>query len=193
MTIANPWPFGELVPMSYDLLVLDIPWPFDLYSNKGNKKSAAAHYKLMTRDEIMTLPVDRLAQKDCMLLLWVTAPQLGFALSAMQAWGFTYKSNMVWRKTTAAGKVRMGPGYWCRTMHEQILIGTFGKPGKLSAFPSIFDGVAREHSRKPEEFYALVERHTSGLRRADVFARASRPDWDSFGDERTKFDTGVAA
>jgi N6-adenosine-specific RNA methylase IME4 len=105
----------------------------------------------------------------------------------MSAWGFTYKSQMVWRKTTQAGKVRMGTGYWARSMHEPVLIGSIGKPPKFSAFPSLFDGIAREHSRKPEEFYGLVQKHTSGLRRADVFSRQNREGWDSFGDETGKF------
>ncbi len=188
------WPFGDLVPMSYDLIAADVPWPFDLYSCRGNRKSAAKHYSLMTRDEIRALPVVQLAQRDCLLLLWVTAPQLDFALECMKGWGFVYKSNVVWRKTTPSGKVRMGTGYWARTMHEQFLIGSIGKPGKFSAFPSIFDGVARQHSRKPDEFYALVEKHTAGLRRADLFSRETRSGWDAFGDESFKFNAkGEAA
>lgn len=182
------WPFGDLPPLSYDLIVCDPPWPFDAYSNKGNHKSAAAHYDLMSIDDIVALPVANLAQRDCLMLMWVTAPRLVESLRVMAAWGFTYKSNIVWRKTTPAGKVRMGTGYWARTMHESVLIGTMGKPGKFSAFPSLFDGIAREHSRKPEEFYALVNKHTDGLRRADLFARQSRTGFDAWGNEATKFD-----
>lgn len=181
------WFFDPLRPLSYDLIVIDAPWPFDLYSNKGNHKSAAAHYDLMSIDDIARLPVGGLAQRDCLLLMWVTAPRLADALTVMSAWGFQYKTNITWRKTTPAGKVRMGTGYWARSMHETVLIGTIGAPTKFSAFPSLFDGIAREHSRKPEEFYNLVAKHTSGLRRADVFARQARPGWDSFGDETTKF------
>jgi len=186
------WPFSPLPPLSYDVIVADPPWPFDLYSNRGKHKSAAAHYTLMSIDEIAALPVGRLAQRDCLLLLWATAPRLGDCLRVISAWGFTYKTNLAWRKTTPRGRVRMGTGYWARSMHESVLVGTIGKPGKFSAFPSLFDGVAREHSRKPEEFYVLVNKHTTGLRRADLFSRASRPGFDAWGIEAGKFDVEAA-
>ena len=141
----------------------------------------------MQTDEIKALPVGSLAQRDCILLLWATGAMLPVAFDAMAAWGFTYKSMMVWRKLTPSGKVRMGTGYWARSMHEPILIGSIGKPGKFSAFPSLFDGIAREHSRKPEEFYALVAKHTVGLRRADLFSRTERIGWESWGNETGKF------
>jgi N6-adenosine-specific RNA methylase IME4 len=184
------WVFSPLPPLSYECLAVDPPWPFDLYSNKGNRKSAAAHYRLMTHEQIRQLPVGQLAQRNCLLLLWTPAPALPEALSTMRAWGFVYKSNLIWRKVYPSGKVRMGTGYWARSMHEQVLIGTIGRPTKLSAFPSCFDGIAREHSRKPEEFFSLIERHTDGLRRAEVFARVVRPGWDAWGDETGKFATG---
>lgn len=185
------WPFDPLIPLSYDIIVADPPWPFDLYSNAGNHKSAAAHYDLMSIDDIAALPVGSLAQRDSLLLMWVTAPRLIESLHVMKSWGFAYKTNIVWRKTTESGKVRMGTGYWARSMHESVLLGTIGKPSKLSAFPSLFDGVAREHSRKPDEFYTLVNKHTSGLRRADLFARQSRLGFDGWGFEATKFDGEV--
>jgi N6-adenosine-specific RNA methylase IME4 len=182
------WAFDPLVPMSYEVIVADPPWRFRTWSETNQAKAASRHYDLMMLDDIKALPVGQLAQGDCLLLLWCCAPMLPQALDVMKAWGFTYKSNTNWRKVTPAGKVRMGTGYWARTMHEQILIGSIGKPRKFSAFPSVFDGLAREHSRKPDEFYKLVEKHTAGLRRADVFARQSRPGWDCWGNESTKFD-----
>jgi N6-adenosine-specific RNA methylase IME4 len=134
--------------------------------------------------------VGRLAQADCLLLLWTTgwAMATGQAQSVCRAWEFTPVTEIVWRKTTALGRPRVGPGYRARTMHEPVLVGKIGSPRQLSAFPSLFDGVAREHSRKPEEFYALVDKHTAGLRRADLFARQSRPGFDAWGNETTKFD-----
>lgn len=187
------WPFDPLRPLSYDLIVCDPPWRFRTWSETNQAKSASRHYDLMTTDAIKALPVGDLAQKDCILLLWTTGAMQPQAFDVMAAWGFTYKSQMIWRKTTPAGKVRMGTGYWARSMHEPVLIGCIGKPGKFSAFPSLFDGVAREHSRKPEEFYALVNKHTSGLRRADLFARQSRPGFDAWGAESTKFDEAANA
>jgi N6-adenosine-specific RNA methylase IME4 len=182
------WPFDPLLPLSYDVIVADPPWPFDLYSSKGGRKSATAHYSTMTLDDIAALPVGTLAQRDAILLLWVTAPRLPDCQQVMRSWGFTYKTELVWRKTTRNAKVRMGPGYWARTMHESVLLGTIGRPSKFSAFPSLFDGLAREHSRKPDEFYRLVLKHTSGLRRADLFSRETRAGFDGWGDEHRKFD-----
>lgn len=181
------WLFDPLIPMSYEVIVADPPWRFRTWSETNQAKSASRHYGLMMLDEIKALPVGSLAQRDCLLLLWVTAPMLPQGLAVMQAWGFEYKSNLNWRKVTENGKVRMGTGYWARSMHEQVLIGALGKPRKFSAFPSSFDGIAREHSRKPEEFYRLVEKHTSGLRRADLFSRQHRIGWEAFGNETTKF------
>jgi len=182
------WPFDHLVPLSYDVIAIDPPWSFQTWSDTGQTKGAANQYDLMSSDDIKALPVGALAQRDAVLLLWATAPLLPVAIDVMSAWGFEYKSEMIWRKVTANNKVRMGTGYWCRSMHEPILIGTIGKPSKVRAFPSIFDGVAREHSRKPDEFFSMVERHTTGLRRLDLFSRQSRPGWETFGHERTKFD-----
>lgn len=182
------WPFDPLLPLSYELLVVDPPWRFRTWSETNQAKSPSRHYDLMPTADIKELPVRDLAQKDCLLMLWSTGAMQEAGFEVMKAWGFTYKSQMVWRKVTVNGKVRVGTGYWTRSMHEVVLIGCIGKPRKFSAFPSIFDGVAREHSRKPEEFYALVEKHTSGLRRADLFARTQRPGYDAWGHEITKFD-----
>lgn len=188
----SAWPFEGLLPLSYDLIVIDPPWPFDLYSNKGNHKSAAAHYDIMSIAAIEAMPVGELAQRDCLLLMWVTAPRLPESLHVMDAWGFRYKTNLTWRKTTINGRVRMGTGYWARSMHETVLLGTMGRPRKASGFPSLFDGVAREHSRKPDEFYDLVRKHGIGLRCADLFSRESRDGFDCWGHETGKFDEAAA-
>lgn len=182
------WPFGDLRPLSSEVIVADPPWRFRTWGEHNQAKSASKHYSLMMTDDISALPVGELAQRDCLLLLWCTAPMLPQALGVMAAWGFAYKSNLVWRKITPAGKPRMGCGYWARSMHEQVLIGSIGKPRKFSAFPSLFDGIAREHSRKPDEFYGLVRKHTAGLRRVDLFSRESRDGFESWGNEATKFD-----
>jgi len=189
---AVHWPLAPLIPMSYEVIAADPPWRFRTWSETNQAKSASRHYDLMMLDDIKALPVGKLAQRDCLLLLWCTAPMLPQALDVMSGWGFEYKSSMNWRKVTESGKVRMGTGYWARSMHEQVLIGAIGKPRKFSAFPSLFDGIAREHSRKPDEFYLLVEKHTAGLRRCDLFSRENRLGWDAFGAEVGKFDCEAA-
>jgi N6-adenosine-specific RNA methylase IME4 len=139
---------------------------------------------------IRSLPMSRLAKPDCVMLLWAIGPMLPEAIETLRGWGFTYKSNLVWRKTGANGRPKPGLGWWARSMHEQVLIGTIGEPFKLldAAFPSVFDGEAREHSRKPESFYQMVEERMPGCERADLFGRATRRGWRSWGLEATKFD-----
>jgi N6-adenosine-specific RNA methylase IME4 len=184
------WPFDDLLPLSFDLISADPPWEYELYSEEGAAKSASAHYDTMPLDDIKAMPVGHLARGDCLLLLWGCEWMPPADRQAvMEAWGFTYKSALLWRKTTKNGKVRMGPGYRVRTMHEPVYLGVMGNP-KHKAFPSIFDGIAREHSRKPEEFYDMVNRVSPHSTKLDLFSRQSRPGWVNWGREANKFDGG---
>jgi N6-adenosine-specific RNA methylase IME4 len=188
MTNYSRWPFGALGIMKYGVIVADPPWKFERWSDTNQKKGAADQYGLMELDEIKALPVGHLAGGDCVLLLWTCgwAIATGQAQEVARAWGFKPITEIVWRKTTVNGCVRMGPGYRARTMHEPILLCTNGNPD-LPALPSLFDGVAREHSRKPEEFYVMVQHYTPNLRRCDLFARQQRSGWDVWGNETGKF------
>jgi N6-adenosine-specific RNA methylase IME4 len=180
------WLFDPLVSHSYDLLVIDPPWPFKTWSPDGQAKSASKHYRVMTLGDILALPVRELLKPNAVVLLWTTGAMLAQAVAVMSAWGITHKTELAWRKVTRSGKVRMGCGFWARSMHEPILLGTVGKPPKIT-LPSCFDGIAREHSRKPDEFYRLITERAPGLRRADLFAREKREGWDCWGDEVGKF------
>jgi len=181
--------FEDIPRGAYDIIVADPPWTWSAWSDRGLKKSAQRHYSCMDLAAIKTIAIASLAAPSAVLILWATAPMLPQAMEAMKAWGFTYKSNMVWRKTTLSGKVRMGPGYWARTMHEQVLLGTRGKPRLFAkAMPSIFDGVARQHSRKPDEFYKLIFDRTPDMARVDLFGREFRTGFDVWGNEIGKFD-----
>lgn len=184
------WPFGDMRPLAYDVIVADPPWQFERWSDTNQKKGAADQYDLMPLEEIKALPVGHLAGGNCLLLLWTCgwAIATGKAQEVARAWGFNPITEIVWRKVTVNGKSRMGPGYRARTMHEPILLCTNGSPD-IPALPSLFDGIAREHSRKPEEFYAMVEKTTkNALRRADLFSRTNRAGWDAWGHETGKFD-----
>lgn len=194
------WQFGKLRTFGYDLLVVDPPWDFQNYSDAGTTKGADPHYDVLPIEQIKAFRIGDLARGDCLMLLWSTGCMLPQCLDAMRSWGFTYKSEIIWRKVTRNAKPRMGTGYRVRTMHEPILVGTVGNPIH-KPFPSVLDGIAREHSRKPDEFYRMIDRYAANLSfRADVFCRQSRPGWASFGNEATKFDAegitpavGVAA
>lgn len=187
------WPFAPLRMFGYDVIEADPPTEFALYSEKGNAKSASAQYEIMSWDALNALPVGHLARANAILLLWYCAPSLPQSLRLLDAWGAVYKTNLVWRKLTASGKPRMGPGYRARTLHEGVLLGVFGDEYQNhKAFPSLFDGVAREHSRKPDEFYSMVVDKTPGLDRCALFTRESRPGFDCWGKEHGKFNQAAA-
>jgi N6-adenosine-specific RNA methylase IME4 len=186
----SDWFFAPLRPLYYEVIVIDPALHFKLYSEAGAKKSPQAQYRTMADNDILDLPVGSLASLGCLMFLWATAPKLPLALKMVEAWGFTYKSVMVWRKVTTNGKVRWGPGYRVRSTGELVIVATLGNPRQTYIPPTIFDGVAREHSRKPEEFYALVEKIMPHARRADVFSRQLRPGWESFGDQTLLFEEG---
>lgn len=181
------WPFDPLPLFGFDVVTIDPPWEFSLYSAKGEGKSAQAHYDCMSLADIQALPVGQLVGADAWLFLWATAPLLPEAIATMRAWGFVYVTRLTWRKVTKNGKVRMGPGYVARTCDETILVGRIGRPTITRALPSIFDGVARQHSRKPEEFFRLIEAFAPKAGRVDVFGRQQRPGWTVWGNEASKF------
>jgi N6-adenosine-specific RNA methylase IME4 len=173
----------------YDVIVADPPWRFRLWNMENNAKSPGKHYDLMTTADVAALPVQALAAPDCILFLWTSAPMLFDGWEVAKKWGFPkYVSRTAWRKTYSSGAQAMGPGYWVRTMHEDVLIFTRGKPKLVKAFPSLFDGVRREHSRKPDEFYSLLRDRTPDARRADLFSREHRDGFTGWGNEHGKFD-----
>ena len=179
---------ADLPTFGFDLVVADPPWAFALRSAAGEAKSAQAQYACMPLDEIKAMPVGHLVGANSWLFLWATAPMLPHALEAMAAGGFVYRTRLAWRKLTAAGKPRLGTGYVVRTLHEDVLVGAIGSPTYMRALPSLFDGVAREHSRKPDEFFGLVEAFAPSARRLDLFSRETRPGWTGWGIEASKFD-----
>ncbi|GLS44393.1 MT-A70 family methyltransferase [Methylobacterium brachythecii] len=188
------WAFGDLRPLSYDLIVADPPWKYEAYSERGEKKGAAAQYSCLQPEEIGELfPVHLLAGGNCLLGCFGTWPLFDRQLACIRAWGFTFRSVVVWEKVFASGKSAIGTGYRVRSMCEPVLLATIGEP-RHKAFPGLFSGIRREHSRKPDEFYSLVDDRCPRLfRRADLFARETRHGWEAFGNEATKFDPAPLA
>lgn len=202
------WPFGDLKPFSYDLLMVDPPWPTRVYSPKGEGKSFAAHYGSMTFEDIAALPVGNLAARESILFLWCTWPLLldggnpqrhyeGQDASrsrvgeCIRAWGFRYVSGGAWVKRTITGKAAFGTGYRVRSACEPFLIGVSGAPLTSRSERNLIDGLCREHSRKPDEAFAWCERYMPDARRVELFSRQSRPGWDTWGLEAGKFDPVV--
>lgn len=206
---GGEWPFGALVPFSYDFLMVDPPWPTAMRSPKGEGKSSVRKYGAMSFPAIEALPIGALTAQHCVLWLWCTWPLLldggdpkrhfegadaarSRVGGCMKAWGFRYVTGGAWLKRTKHGKVGFGTGYRLRSATEPFLIGITGSPATSRRERNFVDGLAREHSRKPDEAYALAERWMPQARRAELFSRTSRPHWDTWGFQAGMFDPLVA-
>jgi|SRR5215831_3229972 len=176
-TCNQPFPSDR----RYAVIYADPPWHFEVYNEESGIECAAAnHYSTMTLDEICALPVSHLATDAAVLFLWTTLPHLEEALQVVAAWGFAYKSNVVWVKD------QIGLGYLVRNQHELLLIATRGDiptPPPARRPASVISAPRREHSRKPDEAYELIERMYPELPRIELFARQARPGWAAWGNE----------
>jgi N6-adenosine-specific RNA methylase IME4 len=165
----------------FTVLYVDPPWHFECYSEEsGIESAAAAHYPTMRLEEICALPVRDLATDSAVLFLWTTAPHLRESFEVLAAWGFEYKTNIVWVKD------RSGLGYVVRNQHELLIVATRGDipaPSPANRPASVISAKRREHSRKPDEAYALIERMYPELPKIELFARQQRPGWSVWGNE----------
>lgn len=162
----------------YNLILVDPPWRYDHSASKT--RSIEKNYPTMRLQDILALPVDLLAADEAVVYLWTTAPKLIEGVMAMEAWGFTYKTQLVW------DKVAMGMGYWTRGQHEILLVGTMGKmrpPEPRNRFRSIFTEKRRKHSQKPDLLYEMLEAMHPNARKVELFARHRREGWDAWGNE----------
>lgn len=164
--------------MKYKLILADPPWTYRNKRTGGSLKSGSAQkYRVMELQDICGLPIRDLADKDCVLFLWATVPLLPEALKVMQAWGFSYKTSLFWRKLMS-----LGMGYWFRGQVEILLMGI---RGKVKAFrcqkANWIQSKVRQHSQKPEEVYELIE--SLGIEpKIELFASEERDGWDAVGD-----------
>lgn len=179
------------VTKKYQCLVIDPPWYYQL-RNKDETHRNRIPYPPMSIDEILNLPVPELCDPEAVLWLWFTNNHLVEAAQCLQAWDFTLKTVLTWEKIAKNGKTRMGTGHWLRNSTGHCILATKGKVKsfshlkKLTNQTTILHAPRREHSRKPEEFYALVEHFCPGSK-LELFARQQREGWDSWGDEVGKF------
>jgi len=178
------WPWGELRPSAYGLIMADPPWRFEHYSERGEAKSPQAKYRTMTLDEIAALPVAELAAPDCLLWLWTTAAGILAQAPVAERWGFRIATTGVWvKRTRATDKLGFGTGYVLRNAHEPFVIATRGAPDLSRAVRSVVEGRLGRHSEKPDEAFAAAERLCPGVARLELFARRRRSGWDAWGDE----------
>lgn len=181
-----------LVRRSYGLSMIDPPWSFKTYSAKGKGRSAEQHYDCWPLERIFSMPIADLAHPDGMWVwLWATAPMYDAARACFDRWNVKYVTQGVWVKMVKDGsKPAISTGYALRNSHEPFLIGKIGKP-KVRArdISSAILEPRREHSRKPEEGYRRAAKMAGPYPKADIFARETRPLWDAWGNEITKFNS----
>ena len=151
-------------------------------------------YPTMELEEICELPVRELAAARSHLYLWVPNALLSEGLEVMRRWGFTYKTNLVWYKVRKdGGPDRRGVGFYFRNVTELLLFGVRGRDARTREAgrrqPNLFATCKREHSRKPDEHYALIEA-CSRPPFLELFARHARPGWRQWGDECPATDAG---
>jgi N6-adenosine-specific RNA methylase IME4 len=157
----------------YGVIYLDPPWRYE-------DRSADNHYPTMTLEELSELKVENLAADDCVMFMWATAPFLRAAILLMHEYGFTYKSHLVWTKD------KIGTGYWFRSKHEVLLVGTRGDvpaPAPGDQWESVLQSPVREHSAKPEDVMDMIEAYFPTMPKVELFAYHGkrRAGWDYWG------------
>jgi len=177
------------IDKKYNVIYADPPWTFKTFSDKGKNRSPENHYSVMSLKDICNLPVNKIANDDSVLLMWVVDPLLDKAFEVINAWGFKYKTvGFTWAKTNRKSEGYFtGLGYWTRGNPEMCLLATKGKPKRNSkSVPQLVVEQRREHSRKPDIMYNHIENLLEGPY-IELFARTQRPGWDSWGNQTDKF------
>lgn len=166
---AEPIPEGE-----FDVILADPPWKYDI----NTRGSPDDHYDVMEDQDISKLKIP--SSDNCVLFMWGTAPKLPEALAVIEAWGFTYKTNMVWVKD------KIGTGYYFRGKHELLFVAVKGTPlipEEVDRPESVLIAPRTTHSKKPEEVYGIIERMYPNAKYLELFARNTRNNWQSWGNE----------
>lgn len=168
--IMLPLPKGQ-----YALIVVDPPWPYGTEYDQKTRRVASPYLELNI-DEIKNLSIPSAA--DCVLWLWTTHKFIFEAKEILLSWGFDYKLILIW------DKVNLGIGSWLRCQSEFCLLGIKGNPvWNLSNERDMLQEKRREHSRKPDSFYEMIEKLTPTKYKLDIFSRQERKDWVCYGNE----------
>jgi N6-adenosine-specific RNA methylase IME4 len=163
----------------YPIILADPAWRYEHSPYGTHSRSVEEHYPTMALEDICALPVSQLAADNAMLFLWSPTPMLEQAFTVIRAWGFEFRTAFVWVKPT-------GTGLYLRQRHEHLLVarrGEFPTPEPANRPTSVIEAPRREHSRKPDQAYELIERMYPGLARIELFARQARPGWSRWGKE----------
>jgi len=186
---------GEVFLISdkkYNIIYADPPWTFKTYSEKGKDRSPEKHYDCMSIDDIYKLPVQDISEDDCVCFMWVTYPLLKEGIKTLEEWGFTYKTcAFSWvKQNKKSGGLFWGLGYWTRANNEICLLGTKGKPKRLSKGvhqvvmeTEVVNTAVEKHSKKPEVVKDRIVELCGDIPRIELFARQTTKGWDAWGNE----------
>lgn len=172
----------------YKTIYADPPWQFQNRTGKvAPENKRLNRYPTMTLNDIKSLPISEVTDEKCHLYLWVPNALLPDGLEVMKAWGFEYKTNLIWEKVRKDGQPDgRGVGFYFRNVTEVLLFGVKGdknrtlQPGRSQV--NLLRTIKREHSRKPDEFVDLIEACSPGPF-LELFARGNRIGWDMWGNQ----------
>jgi N6-adenosine-specific RNA methylase IME4 len=178
---------------SFATILADPPWQFTNRTGKmAPEHKRLSRYPTMSLEEIKDLPVKSIVRDTAHLYLWVPNALLPDGLEVMNHWGFSYKTNLIWYKVRKdGGPDRRGVGFYFRNVTEVILFGVRGKnprtlrPGRSQE--NIISTQKREHSRKPDEQYSLIESCSPGPY-LELFARGPRENWTVWGNQSDEYE-----
>lgn len=172
----------------FSTVLADPPWQFQNRTGKmAPEHKRLARYPTLSLQEIKELPVEAIVEDTAHLYLWVPNALLTEGMQVMEHWGFTYKTNLIWYKVRKdGGPDRRGVGFYFRNVTEMILFGARGKNARTlqrgRSQENMIVSRKREHSRKPDEQYELIESCSCGPR-IEIFARGPRDGWFVWGDQ----------
>jgi len=172
----------------FGTILADPPWQFQNRTGKvAPEHKRLSRYGTLTLDQIKSMPISEAAAEVCHLYLWVPNALLPNGIAVMETWGFNYKSNLVWHKIRKdGGSDGRGVGFYFRNVTELILFGVRGKsartlaPGRTQV--NYLSSRKREHSRKPDEQYSIIEACSKGPY-LELFARGERDGWSYWGNQ----------
>lgn len=175
---SRPLVLAEVGGRRYPVLLADPPWRYEFA--EADNREIENKYPTLSLDEIKALPVGDVAAEDAVLFLWATSPKLEEAMQVMRAWGFTYRTCMVWVKD------RIGMGYYARQRHELLLIGGRGAlpvPEPKTRPDSVIEAPRGAHSEKPPIVHELIETMYPEFGRLELFCRDPKAGWAAWGNE----------
>ncbi len=186
-TINAAEDFQKQVKKTFRTILADPPWRFMNRTGKmAPEHKRLLRYPTLTLKEICEIPVASVADNQSHLYLWVPNALLAEGMEVMKAWGFTYKTNLIWLKTRKdGGPDGRGVGFYFRNTTEIILFGIKGRSRTLAPGRSQVNVICkqkREHSRKPDEVYDVIEKCSPGPY-LELFARGKRNKWEQWGNQ----------